>query len=532
MNGVTDAAPHQGSPQDEAARDNGAALGDIFKALKTMGFYPSGHPLRTESLRQAFRSLTTVMRGKDMTLVITRTGFSLADGGAAVDSTPMTLALAKELFLRRTQRLTFLPDLSQDDLNAFLTLLTVDAQQLVALGGLEKELARRCVKTVWANAIDLSDIWQKRQEMEDAETSAPESDKEELPADAGTPEERFDDIAIAELLDLMEGEPDDNRYLRLARQVASKAENLKDEGHFLELLTAMDALILQASAERRSVTQKEFAAFTVEQVAAGPMTDVLLRLLEDRDAEDPERIYRIVIPLGAKIVYPVIHRLCITDDLYARKALATALVRIGTAAVAPLVAMLRDERSHVVRNMVVILGEIGSSESTAALKATLRHSDQRVRKEAIRTLVKIGGSEAENLIIELLADKDESIVRQAILSLGIMKSRAALQPLVEIVTARDLFLATLALKKDAVQALGRIGDRRATPHLLGILEGQRWLAWSRWEDLKIVAASALGQLGDESALPSLKLLADRGSELGRACSEAVDTIERLGGGDL
>lgn len=527
MNGLTDAAPHQGSPQDEAARDNGAALADVFKALKTMGFYPCGHPLRTESLRQAYRSVTTVMHGKEMTLVITRTGFSPTDGGVAVDNTPMTQALAKELFLRRTQRLTFLPDLSQDDLNALLTILTVEAEQLAALGGLEKELAKRCVRTVWANAIDLGDIWHRRQEMEEAEVSPPGSDEEELPAETGTPEENYDDLRIDELLDLMESEADDNRYLHLARQVASRAEHLKEEGKFQDLLPPMEALIRQASAERRSVTQKEYAAFTLEQVAGGPMTDALLQMLEDRDSEDPERIYRIVKPLGAKIVYPVIHRLCITDDLYARKALATALVRIGAAAVAPLVAMLRDERWHVVRNMVAILGEIGSSESTAALKATLYHSDQRVRKEAIRTLVKIGGNEAENLIIELLADKDESIVRQAILSLGIMKSRAALQPLVEIVAARDLFLTTLAVKKDAVQALGRIGDRRATSHLLAILEGQRWLAWNRWEDLKIVAASALGQLGDESALPSLKLFADRASDLGRACSEAVDTIERL-----
>jgi HEAT repeat protein len=204
-----------------------------------------------------------------------------------------------------------------------------------------------------------------------------------------------------------------------------------------------------------------------------------------------------------------------------------ALVRIGYPAVAPLVGMLRDERWHVVRNMVAILGEIGSRECVAALRSSLDHSDQRVRKETVRTLAKIGGKEAEASIIELLADNDDGIVRQAILSLGIMRSRAAVQPLIDMVTRRDFFLTALPAKKEALQALGRIGDRGATRCLLDILEGRHLLAWNRWEELKIASAAALGQLGDESALPALKILAQRGGQLGRTCGEAVDGIERL-----
>ena len=43
MNDSTDPAAKN---LEETARMNAAALGDIFKALKTIGFYPDGHPLR------------------------------------------------------------------------------------------------------------------------------------------------------------------------------------------------------------------------------------------------------------------------------------------------------------------------------------------------------------------------------------------------------------------------------------------------------------------------------------------------------
>jgi hypothetical protein len=515
--------------QEEIARTNAAALADVFKALKTSGFYPDGHPLRQESLRQAHQSMAAVLDGKEMVLVVTRSGFSPGEGGAAVENSAMVLSLAKELFLRRTQRLTFLPDLSREDLAALIGILNIEPQKITGSEGMEKQLRLRGVRTIWVNDISLSSIWAKREAMERAEELRLETGLEEGSTDetaAGIPEDEAE-LSLDAVLALMEEETDDNRYLSLARLVTAKAEPLKEKGEFMCLLPVMDALIRQAATNSRSVTQKEYAAYTLEQVCSGPATDFLLRLLEDREWDDPEKIYRIVRQLGAKIVYPIIHRLCIADGLFGRKALATALVRIGQAAVAPLVNMLRDERWYVVRNMVAILGEIGSRECADALKATLYHQDERVRKETIRTMVKLGGREAENLIIELLTDKNAGIIRQAVLSLGIMKSQSAVQPLLDIVTGRDLFLASLPVKKEAVQALGRIGDRRATPVLVEILETQRWLAWNKWDELRVAAAAALGQLGDETALPALKAQAERSGQIGRTCSEAVDTIERL-----
>jgi hypothetical protein len=528
MTSAPDNSPLYDKVPDDVSKATGAALADLYKAVKTIGFYPEGHPLRTASLRVGMKSLSSVLEGKELTLVVTRAGFSAIEGGAVIDNNPMAQAFARELFLRRIQRLVLLGDLTLDDLGKFLSLLISEPQKFAVAGSLEKEMLRQGIKTIWANEIDISQILAKKEALELAEADPGEHlpDPEDTASPDVPPEESVE-LSLNEIIALMDEETDDNKYLHWARIVTAKGEELKLAGDFVPLFSAMEALIRQGAAEGRSVTKKEYAVFTMEQLAEGATATYLLQALENKEWPEPERISRIVKQLGIKIVYPIIQRLCIADGLYARKALATALVVIGAPALPPLINMLRDDRWYVVRNMIAIIGEIGNRDTVNALRSSIYHPEQRVRKEAIRSLVKIGGKEAEMLIIDLLEDPDENILRQAILSLGIMKSKLAVPPLLSLVSERDFFLKTIHLKKDAVQALGRIGDKSATSVLVQILESQRWLSWSKWEELKVAAAIALGQMGDEAALPSLKSRADQNNTLGKACSDAVDTIERL-----
>jgi HEAT repeat protein len=70
------------------------------------------------------------------------------------------------------------------------------------------------------------------------------------------------------------------------------------------------------------------------------------------------------------------------------------------------------------------------------------------------------------------------------------------------------------LRTLAVEAMGRLGDRRAVPVLIGVLDGgDRPLAaltvagcgdsWDEEMNTKGAAVRALGSLGDDAAIPSL-----------------------------
>ena len=532
-------------PRSEPVRSLGAVLADLYKALRSVSFYPPGHPRRDEFLETAHKSLQSWLAEKELVLVITRAGFSASDGGALVDGNQMSQSLAGELFIRRIKRLTVLRDLSVTDLRSFLQLLSLDPHKLTASGAMAQEMMARGIRTIWSNEVDLSVIWGKRQAMDESgvalagvdenvgshaatETEAVSFDEDGFLADY--PSEEAPELLLDELIARMDKESDDNHYQQLARMLGAKAEQLKETARFAPLFTALEALMRHSCEEARSAVQKEYAVFTLEQVADGVMMDFLLQQLESGGTIEKERIYLLLKQLGAKVAYGIIQRLCLADRLLARKALATALLRIGPPAIPPLLAMLKDERWYVVRNMVAIIGEIGCRDCVNALRPAVCHDDPRVRKEAIRSLVRIGGKDVESLIIGLMDDRDEVIVRHAVLSLGLLKSTAAVQPLIQIMEKRDIFMKRLAMKKNAIQGLGRIGDKRATPNLLRVLTAHDWLPWSRWYELKIAAAIALGQLGDEAALPLLKVEASGGGRLGTACSEAVDNIERVAEG--
>ncbi|WP_243375036.1 HEAT repeat domain-containing protein [Geotalea sp. SG265] len=517
--------------------DPGSLLADIYKAMRAIGFYPEGHPKREEIVAGVYESLRQYLQEHELSLTISRGGFTAAGQAVRADANRMIVSLAGELFMRRVQQLIFLPDLSLEDLRAFLQLLSMDQKNLARGGGMAQLMPERGIRTIWANEIDLSVIWERRQALEEELKTAEASGDGDLSAEAENAEgetgtapagdDKPDTDSLMELLARMDRETNDSRYQQFARNLAAKAEDCKGRGVCAPLFLVLHGLLEHSADTGRSQVQRDYAAFTLEQVADGVMTDFLLQHLESKSAQEAAKIYPVLKKLGAKIAYVIIQRLCLADGLQARKSLAAALLAIGPAAVPPLLAMLKDERWYVVRNMVAILGQIGCRESANALRPALYHGDQRVRKETLHALVKTGGDNAESMVIELLDDKDAAVVLHAIMSLGLLKSKKAVQLLIDIVEKPDFFSAQLKKKKEAIVALGRIGDRRAASPLLRVLESHSWLPWSKWDELKVFTATALGRIGDETVLPALKACAAKGGTLGKACSEAVDTIERV-----
>jgi HEAT repeat protein len=522
---------------NDTAIRNGEAVAELYKALKASFFYPEKHPLRNDILNRAFNFLSRLMNGSDFSLVITRNGFSASEGGMPVASSLMTKALARELFLREIQRLSFLPDLSFQELQDFLSLLTVDPQKIVAAGGMEKLLAEKFIRNIITNAIDISAVFTKRY-VSDAEDAAPllmAGEIQSMAVETGfappdlmdlVPTDNMADMDIDAIIAAMETEPADSRYLLLAELLSAKAQPLKEQNQFDLLVPLVIALLNQGLDPMRSQSRRDAALAAFEQIASGEMTGYLLFQLENRGYEGKDTAYLILQHLGEKAVPEAIQRLNSAGSIHSRKALATALARIGKPAVPSLLAMLNDAKWFRVRAMLTILGEIGCRDSIEGLKHTIYHDDDRVRKEAIRCLTKIGGTKAAEILVELLSDKDSSILKQVIFSLGILKDDVALDPLIRIAEKRDIFLKSLQLKKEALQSIGVLGNRRVLPNLEKLAWKRYWFAPKRGGELRVSATAVIGQLGNESSLEFLRKLSSKGGQIGRACKAAANSINQ------
>ncbi len=505
----------------------GDAVAEICKALKASSFYPENHPLRIDIIDRAYKILMETVNGRDLSLVITLNGLSSPEGHPPVENTLAAKTLARELFTREIQRLSFLPDLSLKEFELFLSLLMMDPQRIISEGGMEKILVDSGIRGIVTNEIDITAVFTKKstagQESPEASGGITEFRETLAPADF-LPPDQIEEMAIDEIIEALKKEDNDDRYARLAAILLSKARVVKTRGLFSELVPTLLFLLNQSSDSVKSPLQQASAQDVFDDLAEGTVTDYLLEKLKERDFNSKETVYLILNRLGEKAVAPAIRILISSGDIHSRKAIATALVRIGGPAVPSLCSFLMDSRWYVVRSMLAILGDIGSSDCIGRLHTVIYHEEARVRKEAVRCLTKIGGSEAVNLLLEVLPDRDPSIVKQAIFSLGILKNDKAVDALLAIVGKRDMFLKSLPLKKEAVRAIGVIGSRKSLPALIKLATKRHLFAADRWQELKISAIEAIAMTDGQSAVDFLLSMSASDGAVGNACRDALDSI--------
>lgn len=515
------------------------ALDSVYRALRAWKFYPKGHPTRKTTIRQAHAAMLALLDGDNLSLSCGSSGFTLPDREPLADSSPLSSALSYELFIRRVQKLTFLNDLHQDDLLDLIRVMNLPPDDITPAGGVDSLLTEHGVRTIWVNEFDLSAIHTRRQAVEaggivplgldilenDAANQTPAGlDPVSAAVDAlGTEKE------LRALLARLAATRDEGIYLTLVRQTVACAELIKSR-HELALLLPMTVLLADHLEDPdRSKILTEYARFGLEQVVANSeMIAFLLERVAVSGGIAKTTMLTVLRIAGPSGIGLTAEKLADAENLGERKTLATLLLQVGEPAVPAILAMLEDRRWHVVRNLAAILGDIGSPEAVDGLGALLRHSDIRVCKEAVRSLAKIGGRDAETAIISILPGSDPLLLPQAVTSLGGMQSRTALSGLMLLLSEKSLFLKTLPLKLEIISAITMIGDCSVVPRLAELLLSRHLLARNRWAMLKIALAACLGKLGDPRAAPALEKLARSSGELGRACTDALDAIQRAG----
>jgi HEAT repeats len=515
---------------DGAVPAGSAALAEINKALKAIAFYPEGHPLREKILQKAYQTLVSLVKDGGLSLVVQRNGLSIGDRKGALDSSPASVALAKELFAREIQRLTLLTELTPADFTGFLSLLAMEPQSIISEGGFAGLLAQRGIRTVITNEIDISAVYTKKNVGEAADDAVAErravqkeEEQEASPVEGEIPD-HLKDLGLEELLALMVAETDDTRYRQLARMLLAKGQSLKAEGNFNRLYAVLFDLLDQHADTAGSDVRRGCSLLVFQQLTLGDMAEHLLDHLENKDFGQQEFVYFILNQLGGEVVDAVIRRIVAAENQVARNALATALVRIGPPALPALAGLLKDGREQVVRTASVILGDMGNRDAVKWLKLTAYHGDLRVRMEAIRSLAKIGGNEATAELVALLKDENLAVRKQAIAWLGITRNQKALQPLLQVATRKDLLGKTADLRKEALTAIGLLGNRDAIDPLVRLAKKRHWLMPGRQLELQILAVETVARLGGETSREFLEKLAARGGRIGKACSAALESM--------
>jgi len=219
-------------------------------------------------------------------------------------------------------------------------------------------------------------------------------------------------------------------------------------------------------------------------------------------ASQKEQVAAALEALGPRAVEPLIAGLEQEEDWEIRKTFIAFLIARGREAVPTLVRYLSAPSWYLVRNVLVILGEIGDPSTVPPIAGSLKHPEPRVRRDAVAALGKIGGPRAFALIRERLGDPEVGDV--ATRCLATIDRPRTVATFLEMTDAPSLLGRHNARLREAITALGALGAHESVPRLRSILMRGLWLPPSAGDTVRIAAARALEKIGTLDARKALE----------------------------
>ncbi|MBI5286809.1 MAG: HEAT repeat domain-containing protein, partial [Deltaproteobacteria bacterium] len=501
---------------------------------------------------------------KDITWTISSNGFYegknlLCKGNKGVAT------LARELFLRRIKQITFSRQVTLPEWKDLLKVLKYEPEELLGMGGVEKTLYKQGIHGIWVNEVRYEEIAKRATDLPypfgekrvsltedrpyrtaEGETS-PTVDSAYTTREKGAvqvedafhlettfewldekipvmPTGKTEEEPLEKLLLTLEKEENSTAYEALVRKIVVRATPLRDEKRWDELFPVLITFAYHSYLQpHRPEEQRNAASRGLTDLLSLNMVEYLVRRLCQPKEKDREAIQQTLLRTGEEGINHLISSLIDIEDIGARRQLFNTLLLFGDMARCEAERRLDDSMWFVVRQMVAILGEIASPQSVDGLKKAFLHPDPRVKKEVLKAMSNMPPQEALPVLLDALKGGDRTVRLQAVVSLGILGNPTATPHLIDIALKQWAFRSNIDIRKEAVNALGIIRDRRAVPALVKILKTTPWFGKRKMLGLRCMAVISLGRIGGEEALKAIDEMAKVSTDmLYSACVRALE----------
>ncbi len=518
-----------------------AALTALHRAISAFQFYPPRHASLEGAMREGWRAWQEL--AGDFRLGVS--GLQLRDGQLWLGEEPIgtgspaVASLVRGLSVHGIAALRQEGDLTAPGFEALVALLAASPEVHHAAGGAAAAWAR----SPHAAALALRGL---AATPKAGDTPPASSGREEWGAGLPTGREATllsDPLVVGRLQALQQKGPRARRlldlllrvvraeeieeFLRLLQEVVQVTNGYLDDERYRESFDVVLCLYREAQemdAAGKPV-QRDYFLDTVRVLVRGPFLGWLIGQVAsargDGEAAAAEYVLR---TLGHRAVVPVVNTLVAERSRAGRRRLVDVLVALGDVVVPSAVRMLEDRRWFVVRNMVIVLGGVGTPEAVHALLKASRDPDPRVRREVARALSRVTSAEGEQALRDLVADPDPGVQSVAIAAAGSHRSVAMLEALWQVFRAKSR-APDWGTREAVVRALGRLGLSEAVPLLGSVLSGRRVFHRDKWDQVRVAAVQALGEIGGEEGGALLERLRhDRSPEVRAAVVRALASV--------
>jgi len=183
---------------------------------------------------------------------------------------------------------------------------------------------------------------------------------------------------------------------------------------------------------------------------------------------------------------------------------------------------IEDERWYVVRNVVLVLGQIGGSEVVELLRLAADHPEPRVRREVVRALGSVSRAERTPMLIQQLSSRDPQLISATLQLLIRERHPRVVKVMLDRIEARDFENLTEGVQRAFIHALSEVADDDAVPALERML--MRDGGWFAMRTLtRDAAARILHRIGSERATAVLDAgLRSKTEAIRLACLAAME----------
>ena len=229
------------------------------------------------------------------------------------------------------------------------------------------------------------------------------------------------------------------------------------------------------------------------------MNESLTVLAERLGHGDPDVRASAALSLGkaadASAVNALLQALAAESDFFVREYITWSLVRLGDAAVPPLIRMLGHERPVARQSAAHTLSKIGDARARDALIEALKDHHPRVVAKAAFALGQIADSKAVPPLINLLAHEDRELLATLVAVLEGF-GPCAVAPLSHALNHDDW-----RIREQAADLLRLIGSEHAVPALIEAANDRFW-------QVRFAVVNALGHLGGPDARDTVQSMCE------------------------
>ncbi len=540
MRGMTGAKTQSGWMNEKVPAKPASVplLLEIARARRAREFYSNDHPTLRDALSRLARMCRGALTGVDeIELKLEDGGFNLM--GASGLTGPGIDELAAELANRGIRRLRFGSEFEPTEMAVLVDALAASPTET---GDLEQYLWRSGVRNITTPLRSFHELRERGAPSAPQDVGPAKAAEDVRLEDDETPTPLAEPTQIARAEDVVEEPVEDGPYLL---RVLAELEGCEDLGTYEELadrIQECSGLLLASqnffdayraalvftrhSGDLRGQPPKirdeararvqlllesdEFLAFVVELAAA----DEGLTCVQAT---------QVLVTCGAPIV-PRLLDLHVMSDEATRRAAASVLIAMGDEALAGIAEELSSPILERARRAARLLGDLQHPRAVEHLDTALRSDENPgIRLQAARALVRIGSERAIDALLTAL-EADVECAELAARCLGRARDPRVTGAL--IATIYEHSGHPDAVRRQAIQSLGKLGGDEALDALRGLLEQRSLLKRKRVRSLRIAAAQAIARIGSGSARVALEANARQGdTAVRRACHSALKQLD-------